>query len=133
MECPNCHTPMIVLELDQIEIDFCDGCRGIWLDAGELELLLEGAANRDELMSRLSRQVAGKERQLKCPICDKKMDKVVASVEGSGQTVRVDKCARDHGIWFDDGELHDVLQMGSDFEGNKIFDLLKDMFGRQGA
>ena len=31
---------MITLELEDVEIDYCTECGGIWLDAGELELLL---------------------------------------------------------------------------------------------
>ncbi len=40
MNCPVCKEPMIVLELDEVEIDHCISCGGIWLDAGELELLI---------------------------------------------------------------------------------------------
>jgi len=123
---------MIVLELDQVEIDFCDVCRGIWLDGGELELLLEGAANRDALMATLSNEAKGKRSDIRCPICDKKMASVTAGLERGGQ-VSLDKCVRDHGIWFDDGELQQVLQMGQYLKGNKIFELLTDMFGRKGA
>ena len=39
MDCPVCKVPMVVLEWDAVEVDFCTGCRGIWLDAGEIELL----------------------------------------------------------------------------------------------
>ena len=41
MDCPVCKNAMIVLELDEVEVDYCADCRGVWLDSGELELLLE--------------------------------------------------------------------------------------------
>ena len=41
MNCPACKNAMITLELADVEIDHCVGCGGIWLDAGELELLME--------------------------------------------------------------------------------------------
>ena len=41
MDCPVCKDAMIVMELNEVEIDHCLSCSGIWLDAGELELLLE--------------------------------------------------------------------------------------------
>ena len=45
MDCPVCkNEPMIVLELNDVEIDYCLSCKGIWLDTGELELLLESSA-----------------------------------------------------------------------------------------
>jgi len=40
MDCPVCKNAMITLELEEVEIDHCTNCGGIWLDAGELELLL---------------------------------------------------------------------------------------------
>ncbi len=40
MDCPVCKNAMITLELQEVEIDYCIDCGGIWLDAGELELLL---------------------------------------------------------------------------------------------
>ena len=41
MLCPVCDDEMLILELDGVEIDCCDECRGIWLDEGELELLAD--------------------------------------------------------------------------------------------
>ena len=40
---------MVILELNEVEIDFCTGCNGIWLDSGELDLLLEDAEERGTL------------------------------------------------------------------------------------
>ena len=40
MDCPVCKNAMITLELQEVEIDHCTDCGGIWLDAGELEMLL---------------------------------------------------------------------------------------------
>ena len=132
MQCPKCKAPMIVLELESVEIDYCDACHGTWLDGGELELLLETAGNRDELMQTLSKNVTGKEDHLECPICEKKMDKVHFGV-GDNAAVELDKCHKDHGIWFDEGELNDALQMGQYLKGGKVYELLSDVFGRKGS
>ena len=37
--CPLCNEPLVAFELDGIEIDRCVDCGGVWLDAGELELI----------------------------------------------------------------------------------------------
>ena len=39
MNCPACKEALIVLELDEVEIDHCLSCQGIWLDAGELQVV----------------------------------------------------------------------------------------------
>ena len=41
---------MIALELAEVEVDYCTACGGIWLDAGELELLLGNAQNAEQLI-----------------------------------------------------------------------------------
>ena len=41
MDCPACSAPMIVIERQGIELDYCPACRGLWFDADELELLAE--------------------------------------------------------------------------------------------
>lgn len=41
--CPNCNGSMQNVSRSGVEIDMCPNCRGVWLDRGELEKLLEGA------------------------------------------------------------------------------------------
>jgi hypothetical protein len=45
MKCPVCIEPTLAMsERQGVEIDYCPQCRGIWLDRGELDKLLERAA-----------------------------------------------------------------------------------------
>jgi len=45
MKCPSCpETTLVMTDRQGIEIDYCPACRGIWLDRGELDKLLERAA-----------------------------------------------------------------------------------------
>lgn len=42
MKCPNCKEQnLVIAERKGIEIDHCPECRGIWLDRGELDKILE--------------------------------------------------------------------------------------------
>lgn len=41
MNCPNCNVSLVMSERQGIEIDYCPQCRGIWLDKGELDKILE--------------------------------------------------------------------------------------------
>ena len=42
MKCPNCADATLVMTDRQgIEIDYCPQCRGVWLDRGELDKLIE--------------------------------------------------------------------------------------------
>lgn len=48
MKCPVCKEPNLVIsERKGIEIDYCPDCRGIWLDRGELDKILERTREED--------------------------------------------------------------------------------------
>ena len=44
MKCPNCNETLLMTHRNNIEIDYCPSCRGVWLDKGELDKMLEYAA-----------------------------------------------------------------------------------------
>lgn len=45
MKCPHCHDVTLVMSDRQgVEIDYCPQCRGVWLDRGELDKLIERSA-----------------------------------------------------------------------------------------
>ena len=41
MKCPNCNVDLVMSERSGIEIDYCPTCRGVWLDRGELDKIIE--------------------------------------------------------------------------------------------
>lgn len=47
MRCPVDGAGLVISERSNIEIDYCPECRGIWLDYGELEKLLDGNRRYD--------------------------------------------------------------------------------------
>jgi Zn-finger nucleic acid-binding protein len=114
---------MIILEYDQIEIDYCPSCAGCWLDQGELELILEMG---DEIFDLSKFQSAPKGKR-RCPRCRKKL-----KVEIFPDTdVEVDICPNDGGIWLDKGEILSIAKLDSNNPAikrlNNFFsDLLKD-------
>ena len=43
MKCPVCDVALSISSREGIEIDFCPQCRGVWLDRGELDKIIERA------------------------------------------------------------------------------------------
>ncbi len=43
MNCPKCRVNLVIADRQGIEIDFCPQCRGVWLDRGELDKIIERA------------------------------------------------------------------------------------------
>lgn len=49
MKCPVCKdAPLVMTERQGIEIDYCQECRGVWLDRGELDKLVERSSRTAE-------------------------------------------------------------------------------------
>lgn len=99
----------MVVEHHRIEFDYCLKCSGVWLDAGELDLLIavlkkEGVVLSDADVTPQKSDVAQAKRR--CPLCGHKMDKVWM---GSGPKVLIDSCPLGDGLWFDRGELQKVI------------------------
>lgn len=40
-DCPRCGTVLTMAERAGVEIDYCPQCRGVWLDRGELDKIIE--------------------------------------------------------------------------------------------
>ena len=41
MPCPVCKVPLVMSDRQGVEIDYCPQCRGVWLDRGELDKIIE--------------------------------------------------------------------------------------------
>ncbi len=48
MNCPICNVVLLLAEKQGVEIDYCPKCRGIWLDRGELEKIIEKSNQFDQ-------------------------------------------------------------------------------------
>ena len=44
MQCPVCRVPLSMSDRQGVEIDYCPQCRGVWLDRGELDKIIERSA-----------------------------------------------------------------------------------------
>jgi len=110
MICPVCKYDLIVVEYQNIELDYCNSCKGVWFDSGELELLLksqgleEPKAFFDGMLN--SQEAASPEKKRSCPVCGHKMKKTAV---GGQPEVLIDTCRDKHGLWFDGGEVSQLI------------------------
>lgn len=47
MKCPNCNVVLFITDRNDVEIDYCPECRGVWLDRGELDKIIERSSKSD--------------------------------------------------------------------------------------
>lgn len=111
MICPTCREVMIIVEQDKIELDHCPDCLGVWFDAGELELMLErmGLESSALTLTQIVHlpEAVTKEKKRRCPVCRRKMKKVHI---GKEPEVLIDVCGWGDGLWFDGGEVHQIIK-----------------------
>jgi uncharacterized protein len=120
MICPVCRKGALIVEYKNIELDYCPTCQGVWFDSGELELLLESAKLADhhhyleEIIA--SPEVKTSEKKRRCPICRRKMKKAYIDDD---KKIMIDACVISHGIWFDGGEVQNLVEELAKKSSNK--------------
>jgi Zn-finger nucleic acid-binding protein len=63
MNCPSCKIPLVMSERQGIEIDYCPQCRGIWLDRGELDKIIEKSVSDQQTAVRSNQPTFGNQPQ----------------------------------------------------------------------
>jgi Zn-finger nucleic acid-binding protein len=122
MICPFCDEPMLILEYQEIELDYCPSCEGIWLDEGELEAMIGFDQKID-----LSDFPGTVKSNRKCPRCRQKM--VMGYFPNT--RIEVDVCRRDGGIWLDKGEIQSIAgELCSPETSNEICQYLSELFSK---
>jgi Zn-finger nucleic acid-binding protein len=138
MICPVCKSDMIVVEYHDIELDYCNECHGVWFDSGELELLVQamGLEGEHVMFAHMLQAPAAatSEKKRKCPICNRKMRKTII---GGQPEIVVDLCEREDGIWFDGGEVMQLIkqltggQAAGDGSEQRVISFLGEVFQAQ--
>ena len=129
MRCPACKSTLVVVEREEIELDWCISCRGLWFDEGELELLGEKTGRILDVAD-LSRSATSTVKgHRRCPRCPRRMQQLELPIP-SGPAIVIDTCLR-HGFWLDRGELGALLtHLGKQVEtdGDLVLEFLGETF-----
>lgn len=137
MRCPVCHKDALIVEYKNIELDYCPVCHGVWFDAGELELLMEaaGLGNHRRYLEDMfnAPKAATAEKQCKCPVCRHKMKKTYIDED---KKIIVDICHVGDGLWFDGGEVENLVKRMAEKSPDKgasqgVLAFIGDMFKYQ--
>lgn len=48
MKCPSCDEFLVMSDRLGVEIDYCPKCRGVWLDRGELDKIIERSLPKNQ-------------------------------------------------------------------------------------
>ncbi len=124
--CPRCKQPMILLELDAIEIDHCLDCLGTWLDAGEIESICDRAGGDVDAVGRAIAQARrGDKVKIRCPRCNRRLRALHFDEPAA---LELDACPREHGFWFDRGEMRSLIEAHEDGGTGAVASFFADLY-----
>jgi Zn-finger nucleic acid-binding protein len=111
--CPRCGHELLVLELEDLGVEGCVRCGGLWLDGDSSDRVLEsihaGALTVAAAASASAIEAVDTSAACACPRCRLPMRTVVVA----GPDVELDRCDA-HGTWFDRDELQKVSRAAAE-------------------
>lgn len=125
MKCIKCNTGELKpITIEQIEVDECNNCSGIWFDAGELEKILE-KKNIAVLKNKIDNNTGHDELKSACPKCGD-ISYLIRIASLTNPSVHIDTCLKCYGQWLDGGEIEKLNKDDMDFSKRlkKYLDLI---------
>ena len=122
MNCPKCNAVMEQVTYQDITVDRCTGCQGIWFDMLEREALekLKGSESIDTGDAQVGKKFNEKGR-IACPICRVDM---LRMVDAHQPHIWFEGCPICYGVFLDAGEFRDLKE-------HTLLDVFKDWFAKE--
>ena len=122
MQCPKCSAELEDVEIYDVIVKRCTGCRGLWFDRSKHEYLKEqedsgdidtGDPKRGKQLNELG--------DILCPDCFAPMIRMVVADQPH---IHYESCSKCFSVFFDAGEFRDYVE-------KDIIDLFRDLFARE--
>ena len=121
LHCPKCGAAMEKVTFQNIQVDRCTACKGLWFDMLEREHLeaLKGSEQIDVGPRRAEDR--GQIVRINCPVCHTPM---IRMVDPNQPHVWYESCTVCFGVFFDAGEFRDLKE-------HKVLGHFRDLFHRR--
>ena len=114
MKCPKCRTETLrSITVDEVEVDRCSTCDGIWFDRGELGGLLD---SKEEMG--LQPLMDGQDQvglDMRGGVCPRHNNAMIRVKSLRNREVSVETCPVCQGIWLDGGEFRTIREKMPNF------------------
>ena len=124
VKCVKCPGELALVRVDDVDVDQCVDCGGIWFDALELERVLASPSSARALVAP-PRRPADDDVRGRCPRC--RGDGALVRVASRGAPIHVDTCAVCGGKWLDGGELALLRKRGLVGAMRRVLDWVLDV------
>lgn len=123
MECPKCSGALQPVVQDNIEVDRCVQCGGLWFDMLEVDRLrkAKGSATAIDTGDAEVGEQKNEQGKIECPRCHTPM---IRMVDMQQHHIWYESCSVCYGKWFDAGEFKDLQQQS-------VVDFFRDLFTRE--
>jgi Zn-finger nucleic acid-binding protein len=108
MNCPKDQSELKMEKLQDVEVDRCPTCQGIWLDYEELDTIEDRVMTDDHAKGTMMWNPT--QTELRCPTCGEKMNTFDYRLE----KLHIEVCPKGHGFWLDHGEEQRVVKAMED-------------------
>ena len=120
-ECPRCVGKLRTQSAEGVEIEVCDNCGGIWLDANELKELSSKTEKTPLSSENCAFEPTEGKGEMHCPKCSEcPLDTFIYAFDSG---IELDRCPQCQGIWLDKNELEQVSALMSKNETNVAKDI----------
>lgn len=109
MDCPKCSAGMELVSYDQIKVDRCTSCGGLWFQPEELRALRDDIWMADYIIDsgdKKAGKLANQTKDINCPQCGKQM---LQESDSQQAHISYESCPDQHGIFLDAGEFTDLV------------------------
>jgi Zn-finger nucleic acid-binding protein len=115
MLCPKCNSELVTKKVENVEVDQCAKCSGVWFDFDELRQVLDKDM-QDGLLNRIENNEGDDSKKTPCPKCGGQGNMV--DVVDPVHDIHIDTCPVCYGQWLDGGEYEKLKK-------KSIFDIFK--------
>jgi len=107
MLCPNCGKEMKEVRQNNVPVNFCPSCKGLWLDAGKINYFVQ---NPPVISQQLSQGLINESQSSRlCPACQKPM----RTGGLLNPSLEINRCPSCQGIFLDTGELAELNKLSA--------------------
>ncbi len=109
MHCPKCSADMEITSYDEIKVDRCTQCQGLWFQPEELRALRDDIWMADYILDTGDAKVGKKYNRIgaiHCPQCDADM---MQEFDKEQPHIIYESCPAGHGTFLDAGEFTDLV------------------------
>lgn len=111
MQCPKCQQHAADFRTSEgVTVNFCQGCKGLWFERGELALYCETPQDLPHLDTLLAQ---AQPTAFHCSKCQKAL---LTLPYMAGEDLYIEWCPQCHGVWVDAGELPKIERLATRLE-----------------